>query len=265
VRRGAHAVLALLLAPPARGADRMPALPEELAITESIVGQDEDELETSLRVRHLRFPHERSTTVRAELEYGVTDRLQARVEVPYSVRDPAGARAVHGFEDVELGFRYAVLDFRTRPLALEVGLTVGLPTGSRRKELGTGDVSLEPNFTLGQWLGPMNGQLSFSWRRSVIGGRAVAEDEFDYGGALLYPWRHWFLIFEGAGETKESKTAYYAVPELIWKPGRWKPGRHIELLLAVPFGLTDAAADYGVIAGVVIEIERLTGRADDTT
>ena len=138
------------------------------------------------------------------------------------------------------------------------GLAVGLPTGSRRKELGTGDVSLEPNFTLGQWLGPMNGQLSFSWRRSVIGERAVAKDEFDYGGALLYPWRHWFLIFEGAGETKESQTAYYAVPELIWKPGR-----HLELLLAVPFGLTDAAADYGVIAGVVIEIERLTGRGDD--
>jgi len=106
----------------------------------------------------------------------------------------------------------------------------------------------------------MNGQLSFSWRRSVIGGRPVAEDGFEYGGALLYPWRHWFLIFEGAGETKENETAYYAVPELIWKPGR-----HIELLLAVPFGLTDAAADYGVIAGVVIEIERLTGRADDTT
>ena len=52
MRRGTHAVLALLLAPPARGGDRMPALPEELAITESIVGQDEDELETSLRVRH---------------------------------------------------------------------------------------------------------------------------------------------------------------------------------------------------------------------
>src|SRR5439155_25034825 len=73
-----------------------------------------------------------------------------------------------------------------------------------------------------------------------------------------YPWREWFLTFEGAGETKESETAYYAVPELVWKPRR-----HLELLVAVPVGLTAAAADYGVIAGITVEIERLTGRGED--
>ena len=250
--------LALLLAPPARGAERMPVLPEELAITRSIDVQDEDEFQTSLSARYLRLPHERSTTVRAEFEYGVTDRVQATVELPYGVRDPAGESSVNGLEDLELGFRYALLDFRTRPLALDVGLTLGLPTGSRRKALGAGDVSLEPTFTLSRWLGRMNGQLSFSWRRSGIGGRAEAEDDLEYDVALLYPWREWFLTFEGAGETKESETAYYAVPELVWKPRR-----HLELLVAVPVGLTAAAADYGVIAGITVEIERLTGRGED--
>src|SRR6266404_2566150 len=224
--------LALLLAPPARGAEPMPVLPEELAITRSIDVQDEDEFQTSLSARHLRLPHERSTTVRAEFEYGVTDRVQATVELPYGVRDPAGESSVNGLEGLELGFRYALLDFRTRPLALDVGLTLGLPTGSRRKALGAGDVSLEPTFTLSRWLGRMNGQLSFSWRRSGIGGRA-----------------------EGAGETEAGDTAYYAVPELVWKPGK-----HLELLVAVPVGLIGAAADYGVIAGITVEIERLTGR-----
>ena len=250
--------LALLLAPPGRGAERMPGLPEELAITRSIDVQDEDEFQTSLSASHLRFPHERSTTVRAGLEYGVTDRLQAIVEVPYAIRDPAGAHEVNGLEDLELGFRYALLDFRTRPLALDVGLTLGLPTGSRRKALGAGDVSLEPTFTLSRWLGRMNGQLSFSWRRSGIGGRAEAEDGLEYDVALLYPWREWFLTFEGAGVTAASETAYYAVPELVWKPGK-----HLELLVAVPVGLTGAAADYGVIAGITVEIERLTGRGED--
>ena len=47
--------LALLLVPPARGAEEMATLPEELAVTESIVTQDEDELQTSLRAGHLRF------------------------------------------------------------------------------------------------------------------------------------------------------------------------------------------------------------------
>ena len=68
--------LALLLAPPSRGAEPMPVLPEELAITRSIDVQDEDEFQTSLSARHLRLPHERSTTVRAEVEYGVTDRVR---------------------------------------------------------------------------------------------------------------------------------------------------------------------------------------------
>ena len=83
-------------------------------------------------------------------------------------------------------------------------------------------------------------------------------DDLEYGVALLYPWREWFLTFEGAGETKESETAYYAVPELVWKPRR-----HLELLVAVPVGLTAAAADYGVIASITVEIERLTGRGED--
>src|SRR5881296_932334 len=221
--------LALLLAPPARGAEPMPVLPEQLAITRSIDVQDEDEFQTSLSAGHLRLPHERSTTVRAEFEYGVTDRVQAIVELPYGVRDLAGESSVNGLEDLELGFRYALLDFRTRPLALDVGLTLGLPTGSRRNRLGAGDVSFGPNFTLSRWLGRMNGQLSFSWRRSGIGGRAAADDDV----ALLYPWREWFLTFEGAGETEASATAYYAVPELVWKPGK-----HLELLVAVPVGLT---------------------------
>src|SRR5437870_8359455 len=61
------------------------------------------------------------STVRAEVEYGVTDRVQATVELPYGVRDPAGESSVNGLEGLELGFRYALLDFRTRPLALDVG------------------------------------------------------------------------------------------------------------------------------------------------
>ena len=85
----------------ARGAEGMATLPEELAVTESIVTQDEDELQTSLRAGHLRFPHERSTSVLAQLEYGVTDRLQAILAVPYGVRDPSEAGAVHGLEDVD--------------------------------------------------------------------------------------------------------------------------------------------------------------------
>ena len=80
----------------------MPVVPEELAFTRSIDVQDEDEFQTSLFARHLRLPHERSTTVRADVEYGVTDRLQAIIEIPYGIRDPADAPWVNGLEDEDL-------------------------------------------------------------------------------------------------------------------------------------------------------------------
>jgi len=99
-------------------------------------------------------------------------------------------------------------------------------------------------------------ELRLAAERDRWGGAEA--DDLEYDVALLYPWREWFLTFEGAGETKESETAYYAVPELVWKPRR-----HLELLVAVPVGLTAAAADYGVIASITVEIERLTGRGED--
>jgi hypothetical protein len=42
------------------------------------------------------------------------------------------------------------------------------------------------------------------------------------------------------------------------------PGKHLELLVAAPFGLTHAAADFGAIAGFTVGIERLTSRLEDT-
>jgi len=62
-------------------------------ITRSIDVQDEDEFQTSLSASHLRFPHERSTTVRAggAPSTGVTDRLPGDRRRPYTIRDPAGA------------------------------------------------------------------------------------------------------------------------------------------------------------------------------
>jgi len=62
----------------------------------------------------------------------------------------------------------------------------------------------------------------------------------------------------GGGRRSESETAYYAVPELVWKPRR-----HLELLVAVPVGLTAAAGRLRRDRRYHVEIERLTGRGED--
>jgi hypothetical protein len=166
--------------------------------------------------------------VRAELEYGVTDRVQATVELPYGVRDPAGEPSVNGLEDLELGFRYALLDFRTRPLALDVGLTLGLPH-ERPAELL---LAAERD----RWEGGGGGRARVRRRAPLSMARVVPHPR-------------------GGGRDGGERDGLLCGPR-----ARLEARQHLELLVAVPVGLTGAAADYGVIAGITIEIERLTGR-----
>ena len=64
-----------------------------------------------------------------------------------------------------------------------------------------------------------------------------------------------FLVLEGNGETAGGQTSYYVTPELVWKVSE-----HVQLLVAAPIGVTEAAGDYGVIVGCTIELEHLFHR-----
>ena len=51
-------------------------LPEELAITESVVLQDKDELQSSVVLQHFKLRDAKQLTAAAQFEYGLTDRWQ---------------------------------------------------------------------------------------------------------------------------------------------------------------------------------------------
>jgi len=76
--------------------------------------------------------------------------------------------------------------------------------------------------------------------------------------AILYPVKRWYLVLEGNGESTSEVTTYYVTPELIWRPMKT-----LELLVAVPLGVTRESADYGVIGAVSLELENLTHRGTD--
>jgi hypothetical protein len=233
-------------------------LPEELAVTESIVLQEADELQTSAFARYSSLPDAKVLEWVGAFEYGLTDRWQVECEVPYVFRNPDDSHSVNGLGDIELGTRYAIRDFRTQPWALDVGLGVGLPTGDQTKELGEGRVSLEPRFTLSQWFGPVNAQLNGGWQHAVSNGGEEPKDEFTYNLALVYPVGQWFFAVEGDGTSTSRETKYYITPQIIWRPRR-----NLELLFAVPCGVTHAAGDYGFIAAVTFEFGGVTGRGKD--
>jgi Putative MetA-pathway of phenol degradation len=251
-------MVGLAMLSPALVLAQMPMLPEQLPITESVVLQDQDELETSADVRYFRFPDHKETTVDAQLEYGLTDQWQIEADVPYTFLKPDGESTVDGIGDVEISTRYGVLDFRRQPFSLDLGLGTTLPTGDRGRELGEGRLSLEPFFVAGQWIGPVNAQLHFAWRRAVTDAGTEPKDEYEYNLALIYPIERWYLIVEGDGESTTAGTKYYVTPGIAWHPAN-----RLFFLLAAPLGVTQAAADYGVIASATLEIENLFHRGRD--
>jgi hypothetical protein len=150
------------------------------------------------------------------------------------------------------------LDYRKQPFALDVGLGLTAPTGYRGRDLGEGRFAIEPFFTASQWLGPLNGQLNCAWRRAVSNAGEEPKDEFEYNLALVYPLPSWFLVLEGNGESTHRQTKYYATPEVIWRPRK-----NVELLLAVPVGVTRAGGDFGVTGAITLEFDTVLHRAAD--
>ncbi len=255
-------LFAVLLAPLscalAQEAQDEKCLPEELAVTRSIVMQDADELESSASFSFLKFRDQKQITTAAEFEYGLTDRWELDAEVPYRFVNPNGARAASGIGDVEAAVRYGIIPIGKTPLALDVGLAVGAPTGDRIHDLGEGRLTLTPFFTASTWAGPVNAQLNCAWERAVTSAGEEPRDNFVYNVAILYPIERWFLVLEGNGTSSHELTTYYVTPELIWRPAR-----RLQFLIAAPIGVTRAAADYGIVASVTLELDNLTHRGTD--
>ena len=97
-------------------------LPEELAITRSVVMQDADELESTANFSYFKQSDEKQITAAAEFEYGLTDRWELDAEVPYEFVNPNDARSANGIGDVETSLRYGILPLNQHPVALTAGL-----------------------------------------------------------------------------------------------------------------------------------------------
>jgi hypothetical protein len=249
-----HLVLGMAALPLPSLAEEEQPLPTELAISESIVMTDRDEMYASPAIAFFRLPEEKRLTVGSEFAYGLTDRLQVATSVPYVFRDPDDEHTVNGIGDVSIESRYAVVDYREHPYGLDVGFGLVTPTGSDRHDLGEGRVSSELSFTASAWLGPVDAQINAGWGHALDDGGDEPKDEAEYNVALVYPIGDWFLGLEGDGESNRESTKFYVTPEVIWKPTE-----HLELRLAAPCPVTHDAGDYGVIAGFTVEFEHLLG------
>jgi len=242
----------------AQGPTNDKLLPEELAITRSVVIQEADELESTFSFQYFKQQPRENYAAEAEFEYGLTDRLEMDADVPYELIRPKNEAGADGVGDVEGAVRCGVIPRGRRPVSLTAGIGFGTPTGDRPRDLGEGRLTLEPFFTASTWLGRCNLQFNGGWARAVTNSGDEPRDDFEYNMAVLYPAKRWCLVLEGNGESSSDMTTYYVTPELIWRPIRT-----VELLIAAPLGVTHESADYGVVATVSLELENLTNRGSD--
>ncbi len=170
-------------------------------------------------------------------EYGVTNRLQLGVELPYGLTEEETAETRTRWSTVSVGFEYQIIR-SDRPFALSAGMAFGIPIRSK------GEVEYEPTILMAK-----------SFRKLQVHASLVADIEeekpsFHYNLASVYPVRrHWFPTFEFNGRSLHGTPAYYVTPGLY---------RHLvhqlEIGSGVPLGVGGTAGRLGIVGKVTWEI-----------
>lgn len=210
-----------------------------------------------------------------EIEYGVTDRLQIEVEIPYfSVRERSseGLFESGNLADIEVGLGYALVEETETLPAVLASFEIALPTGDHRKEIGNdrfgygGRLAMSKDF--GRWVGHLNVGYEYVndarlWFANGEDGPKLDLNGIEYGAGVVYKFDDsWHGIVELVGETGEEleldgrrwETELSLIPGLRYGIETRGFG-DFEFGVAFPVGLTSDSEDWGVIAKVQWEME----------
>ena len=213
-------------------------LVEELILGESAYTQEQGEFQTTLGFEYSRGADEKTSTLTFELEYGITDWFQIGFEAPYRWIDTEA----DGFQDIE--FSAAARLFSEDGFTLTAAGELELPTGDEDDELGEGNVTYEA-LLLGAW---RQGDVELY---SGIGFEFSENDQtaVSYSAAgVVEVTEPLALIVELAGEHADGEDEVRLAPGL-----RWALTDDLELVLGLPIGLSEDAADWGAVLKLSLE------------
>jgi len=187
-------------------------------------------------------------------EYAPIHSFSVELELPLALRDPREGPTVAGPGDLALTAKVAPLMLGAQDTVVALGLTLGLPTGSERRELG-GELSLTPFVAAAQRLGPvyLHGDIGYRWRldsprriemdtESEMTETVQPEKEQALtanlaGSYISTPWLGLFLelnsvtLFKGDPELKD-RTQLYLTPGVTVEPAKgWNVRAGVQLPL----------------------------------
>jgi hypothetical protein len=206
---------------------------QEFFFSDAVRSQEKGEWQLTAGVDSRHFGI--STLVKTE--YGVTNRLQFGVELPYGVTEEETLDSRSHWRTVSLGGEYQIIR-SDRPFAVSVGMAFGIPVRSN------GEVEYEPTILLAKSFHRLQFHATFA---------ADIEEEkpsFQYNLASVYPVKtHWFPTLEFNGRSLHGNGAFYVTP------GVYRNLSHrVELGAGVPIGVGGRAGSMGIVGKVIWEL-----------
>ena len=208
----------------------------------SIVGNtaelvDPGELEVTFGVEFEDDDDKHTTGLFIEFQYGVNERLEVGLRVPYLFVDPneSGERRVDGVGDIEISADVAMI---TDPLLVTPSLTLTLPTGDddKSEDLGEGSPIIEPMVTMEIPIGELIGivELGGEFTR---GSRA-----FVWSGTLAKEIEETVVSLGVEGSVDNEHTS-----EVSLVPGfGFEIIEDVDLAVEMQIGLTKDTPDWGI-------------------
>ncbi len=211
----------------------LPEYIEEFFLSDAVRNQDKGELQVTQGVDSRRTI---GTNSFLQMEYGITNRLQASFENRYGKSEQGAGESSEG-NSVSLGFQYQPIQSES-PFALSVGLAFGIPLDS------DGGVEYEPAILVARTIRRLQVHASF------IAELEQRESEFRYNVASVYPLRHrWFPTLEFNGRYIDAKREFYLTPGIYHRFDH-----RFELGVGVPMGIGGTGASAGIVAKMSWEL-----------
>jgi hypothetical protein len=212
---------------------------QEFFMGETVFPQEKKELQFTLMPVFIKSEFDQFSIPLA-VEYGITDRLQAEIEVPYLMSAISERRSVHGIGNTAVGVLYNIVK-RNRPFSLSVGVEKSFETSGKQIHAYGTETSWEAFTVVGRQFGST--QLHANLASEFSEGEIV----MNYGVASVFNFGRCSATFE-VNSNKDEKRTYHLAPGLILsRPNGFEFG------MAIMKSIRSAYGDWGFVAMATYE------------
>jgi hypothetical protein len=206
----------------------MPEYIQGFFLSEAVRSQDRGEVQLTFAADSRQRV---GTNVSMQIEYGLTDRLQIGLDIPYGFTAEQNAETPVRWSSTSVGLLYQIIR-SDRPFALSAGMMLQIPVRAEGKPTYQPTILLAKTFRKFQIHASFLSEVE-QWRPSL-----------EYNLASVYPIRRcWFPTFEFNERRQNARNALYLTP------GLYRHFRHsLEVGIGIPLGIRGVAGSLGVVA-----------------